>query len=103
LIATAAGPVLLRLNNGNMIVALRNPQSHAEHIVVFDPLYESGRSFLLPRNALEQVWAGDALIVEPMQSKTQCAVRWLIGILSVCGFVAGAFYLFQAWREGMGH
>jgi ABC-type bacteriocin/lantibiotic exporter with double-glycine peptidase domain len=103
LIATAAGPVLLRLNNGNVIVALKNPQSGAEHVVVFDPTYESGRSFFLPREALEQVWTGDALILEPKQSKTQRTVRWLIGLLSVCGFVAGAFYLFQVWREVMGH
>jgi hypothetical protein len=100
---TSAGPVLLRLNNGNMILALKNPQSLTEHLVVSDPLYRAGRSFLLPKDALEQVWSGDALPVEPQPTNTQRALRWVIGLLSLCGFVAAGFFLFQALREVIGH
>lgn len=102
LTATAADPVLLRLNNGNMVVALRNSEANTEHVVVSDPLYENGESFFLPRDALEQVWAGDALIVGAKTSKTVQAVTWLMWILSVCGFVAGAFFLVEAIRELIG-
>ena len=58
LIATAVVPVLLRLNNGKIIVALNSTEGHPEYIVASDPLYNDGKPFFLPGGALEQVWAG---------------------------------------------
>src|SRR5215216_3147492 len=52
--AMAIAPVLLRLKNGNMIVALRNNQADPPAVVVSDPLYEDGKPFVLPQDALEQ-------------------------------------------------
>ena len=98
-VAISTAPVMLRLTNGNMIVAMRKEQPGLEDIVVTDPLYKGGECFLLPREALENVWAGDALIIEPRQSKIDSAVTGLLWVLSICGFVAGAFMLFRVGRE----
>src|SRR5260221_5043377 len=84
IIATAAGPVLLRLNNGNVIVALRIGQAGAEDVIVSDPLYQSSKSFFLPRTALEQAWSGDTLTVKPLPTRAEQAVTWLIWVLSIC-------------------
>jgi hypothetical protein len=62
---TAFTDILLRLNNGNMVLALRNNKSNPTQVVASDPLYEDGKPFHLPADALSKVWAGEALIVEP--------------------------------------
>jgi len=103
LIASAIAPVLLRLNNGNMIVILRNKEADPTQVVVSDPLYEDGEPFLLPQDTLEQAWAGEALTVEPRQSKAERAVTLLIWVLSVCGLIAGAFFLVETFREFIGN
>ena len=89
LIATATGPVLLRLNNGNMILALNNTEGHPQYIVVSDPLHDAGRSFFLPRDALEQVWAGDTCTIKPRSMKAERAIARLACALSACGLRRG--------------
>ena len=103
IIAVAAGPVLLLLNNGNVIVALKNGQAGAEDIIVSDPLYQSGKPFFLPRTALKQAWSGDTLTVKPLPTRAEQAVTWLIWVLSTCGMIAGAFFLLRALREAVGY
>jgi hypothetical protein len=63
-------PAVLILQNGNAVLALRNRDS-ADEIVVADPLYENGEEFFLPRDLLEDVWQGDAIVARsvPVQKK----------------------------------
>jgi hypothetical protein len=61
--AASADPVLLLLRNGNTVLALRNGGDAFDQIVVSDPLYIKGEEFLLPRNAIEPAWDGDAVII----------------------------------------
>jgi hypothetical protein len=56
-------PILLVLNNGNVIVA--EELSTSEDIVVFDPIAGADERFLVARSELEPVWDGDAITVEP--------------------------------------
>jgi hypothetical protein len=56
-------PVLLLLRNGNTVLVLRNGGDAVEQIVVSDPLYSDGEEILLPRDAIEPAWDGDAVIV----------------------------------------
>ena len=100
--ATSSAPVLLRLKNGNMIVALRNTEANAVQIVASDPLYEDGRAFLLPEDALTKAWEGEALTVEREQAKTERAVRWVLLVLSLLGFIAGGFFLVRALLAAIG-
>jgi hypothetical protein len=93
LIAIFGNAVQLALNNGNAVVALRNGHNGVEDIVVSDPLYQSGGPFFLPRTALERAWAGDALTVKPQQRTIERAVTWIVVVLSVCGIIAGGFFL----------
>ena len=102
LITTAFTHVLLRLHNGNMIVAFRNSEANPTAVVVSDPLYGGGKPFVLPAEALSEAWAGEALIVEARQSKPERAVACLLWMLSVVGFIAGGYFLFQALREAIG-
>lgn len=102
LIAMSGNPVLLVLKNGNAVVALRNGHTGVDDIVASDPLYQGGKPFFLPRAVLERAWAGDALTVKPQQRKIERAVTWMIGVLSVCGLIAGGFFLFQAYRDLVG-
>jgi hypothetical protein len=62
----ATQPILLLLNNGNTVVAVRAGRSGAEEIVVSDPLYRGGAQIFLPRASLEPVWHGDAMPVTPL-------------------------------------
>jgi hypothetical protein len=94
--------VLLRLKNGNMIVAFRNTEANAVQIVASDPLYEDGRAFLLPEDALTKAWEGEALAVEREQAKTERAVRWVLLVLSLLGFIAGGFFLVRALLAAIG-
>lgn len=100
---TAFTQVLLRLNNGNLVVALKNSEANPTAVVVSDPLYEGGKPFVLPAEPLSEAWAaGEALIVEPRQSKAARAVACLLWVLAVAGFITSGFFLLRALREGIG-
>jgi len=99
---TAFTQVLLRLNNGNIIVALKNSDANSTAVVVSDPLYEGGKPFIIPAEPLSEVWAGEALIVEPRQGKAERAVACLLWVLSVAGFITSGFLLLRVLREAIG-
>jgi hypothetical protein len=99
---TAFTDVLLRLKNRNVVLALRNKEANPKQIVVSDPLYEGGKPFFLPADALSKVWAGEALIVEPRQSNAERTVTYLLWVLPVVGFVAAGFFLVRALHQALG-
>lgn len=102
LIAISGNPVLLVLKNGNAVVALRNGHNDVEDIVASDPLHQSGEPFFLPRTVLERAWGGEALTLKPHKRKIERAVRWIIGILSICGIITGGYFLLQAYHDLVG-
>jgi hypothetical protein len=99
---TAFTDVLLRLNNGNIVLALRDKKSNPTQVVASDPLYQEGKPFYLPADALSKVWAGEALIVEPPLSKAERTVTYLLWALSIFGFVSAGFFLVRALHKAIG-
>lgn len=93
------GPILLCLTNGNTIIAYKTGAVGQDHLVVSDPLYEDGKCFILPRSTLEQVWKGDALLIESGQSGMMRVTTLLLWVLSIGGFLAAAFVSFRAFHE----
>jgi hypothetical protein len=99
MVILAHEPVLLCLNNGNTIIAYRKGGVGQDHLVASDPLYEDGNCFILPRDALEQVWKGDALLIERGQTAIMRVTTLLLWVLSITGFIAAAFVIFRVLYE----
>jgi hypothetical protein len=77
-------PAFLILTNGNVVSVLQKNCDQDDHIVVSDPLYRDGEPFLLPRDALEGAWEGDALIVNKRSAGLGLKVTWFLAILAGC-------------------
>jgi hypothetical protein len=93
------GPLLLVLDNGNVVAALRKEQKSGEEIVVSDPLYRGGELFYLPRPALEGAWTGAALILKSPRFQTVRAIKaGAIGGAAIVAAVSG-FTLAQALKQ----
>lgn len=88
--------ILVILSNGNVISVSGPGRPGQEEIVVSDPLYEAGKSFFLPRKALESAWQGDALLLSHTAAKEWRTFNSLIMIVSIAGFLLGTFMLAQA-------
>lgn len=101
--ATTGGPVLLRLDNANMIVALKSEEADPTEIVVSDPLHSGAKPFILPSDVLQQVWSGDALVAQRSWITVERGVNWAIGLVSCAGVLAGLFFLYEAFRHALGH
>lgn len=99
MVILAHEPVLLCLNNGNTIIAYKKGGVGQDHLVASDPLYEDGNCFILPRDALEQVWKGDALLIERGQTGIMRVTTLLLWVLSITGFIAAAFVIFRVLYE----
>jgi ATP-binding cassette subfamily B protein len=59
-------PLLLVLNNSNVVILMGLRQDGPQEVAVCDPLYRDGEVFFLGRAELERAWAGTALIVTPL-------------------------------------
>src|SRR5438045_333813 len=68
--------VFLILQNGNMISVIDTGRPGRQELVVSDPLYEEGKAFFLPKNELDHVWRGNALIVSAQLANWPGAFHW---------------------------
>lgn len=90
----ADDPVLLILNNGNVVTAVANdPAEGAQEIVASDPLYSNGDAFLLPRDALETAWDGAALLLRRPPTAAQPGMRHFRLVSKFCTISAAAVCL----------
>ena len=107
----SADPILLILRNKNAVLAVRSDPNSTSQIVVFDPLYPTDDDFFLPRNVLETMWDGDAIIVHRLSSYSRL-LRSLGASTAVCiglvglglviahpGDVAKEHYLMTAMQD----
>jgi ATP-binding cassette subfamily B protein len=78
---SSAFPLLLRLSNGNMVVAT-GFRSNAEALNVADPLSDRPGELLLDRNSLETAWRGETLHVRRVRRHGDEAepfgLRWFL-------------------------
>jgi subfamily B ATP-binding cassette protein HlyB/CyaB len=59
-------PILLLLANNNVVVLMGIRRDGPEEAAVSDPLFGDGEPFFVPREKLEAVWQGDALVITPL-------------------------------------
>jgi ATP-binding cassette subfamily B protein len=59
-------PILLLLDNGNVVTLMGVRRGGAEEVAVSDPLYRDGEVFFLSRADLERAWSGPALVLGPL-------------------------------------
>lgn len=84
-----AGPVLLILRNGNVVIAAENhPDSTAEEVIGCDPLYREGERFFLTRNRLETAWDGLALALNRPPAGSRAAMAHFSSTVRICFSVA---------------
>ena len=98
--AIATKTVLLVLRNANVVLVLGSGRDGVEEVVVFDPLYQSGEPFLLPRLSLEHAWGGETLILKRKRSKVERTFALCLSILSICGLAAGLLLVSQTAIDG---
>jgi ATP-binding cassette subfamily B protein len=71
LTTTAFGhPLLLLLDNGNVVTLMGMRRGGAEEVAVSDPLYRDGEVFFLARADLERAWSGGVVVLEPLPPDT---------------------------------
>src|SRR5205807_4743395 len=59
-------PILLLLENNNVVVLMGVRRDGPEEAAISDPLFQDGEPFFLARNDLERAWRGDALVITPL-------------------------------------
>jgi ATP-binding cassette subfamily B protein len=59
-------PILLLLDNTNVVVLMGVRREGPEEVAVCDPLFRDGEPFFLSREDLEQAWRGEALVITPL-------------------------------------
>jgi subfamily B ATP-binding cassette protein HlyB/CyaB len=72
-------PLLLILRNGNVVTVMGLRRGGAEEAAISDPLHREGEVFFVPRDRLERVWDGSALIVTPLppsQAEARFGFSW---------------------------
>jgi len=80
-----AGPVLLILRNGNVVIGAENhPDSTTEEIIGCDPLYREGERFFLTRNTLETAWDGIALALNRPPAVPRTAMAHFSSTARIC-------------------
>lgn len=80
-----------------MVIAYSKGEAGSDNLIVFNPLHHGGRCFFLPRDALEQAWTGDALLLHREQTGLERTTTRLLWVLSICGFVARTLLLFHVF------
>jgi ATP-binding cassette, subfamily B, bacterial HlyB/CyaB len=66
-----AHPILLLLDNGNVVTLMGIRRGGGEEVAVSDPLYRDGEVFFLARADLEKAWSGGAVVLEPLPPGTE--------------------------------
>ena len=61
-------PLLLILNNDNVITLMGVRTDGTEEAAISDPLFRDGTVFFLPRADLERSWSGRAIVITPLSS-----------------------------------
>jgi ATP-binding cassette subfamily B protein len=64
-------PLLLILNNSNVVMLMGVRRDGPEEAAISDPLYRDGIVFFLPREDLERSWSGQALLIAPLPSSEE--------------------------------
>jgi subfamily B ATP-binding cassette protein HlyB/CyaB len=64
-------PLLLILNNGNVVILMGVRREGPEEAAISDPLFRDGIAFFLPREDLESSWSGQALLITPRPSSEE--------------------------------
>src|SRR5579863_5204839 len=67
LVTTAfSHPILLLLDNGNVVTLMGVRRGGAAEIAISDPLHRDGEVFFLARADLERAWSGAAVLLQPL-------------------------------------
>lgn len=61
-----AYPLLLLLENGNVVTLMGMRRDGVEQVAISDPLFHDGEVFFLARADLDKAWSGAALILTPL-------------------------------------
>ncbi len=72
-------PILLVLDNRNVVVLMGVRRDGPEEVAVCDPMFRDGEPFFLARADLERAWPGRALVVTPLpasRSDTAFGFAW---------------------------
>src|SRR5262249_26266727 len=64
-------PVLLILNNTNVVILMGVRRDGPEEVAISDPLFRDGAVISLPRADFEKAWGGEALIVTPLPASEE--------------------------------
>jgi subfamily B ATP-binding cassette protein HlyB/CyaB len=64
-------PLLLILNNGNVVNLMGVRRDGPEEAAISDPLFRDGIVFFLPRADLERSWSGEAVLISPLPSSEE--------------------------------
>src|SRR6266699_2081476 len=99
LLALSNRPVLLVLNNGNVIAAEK--LSTSKEIILFDPLAPADERFLVARSELEPVWDGYALTVEPELVNRERPRTRVIALTAACGILAATLVILFALKDSV--
>jgi len=63
---TAVGhPILVLLNNTNLVILNESERGGAAEVAIWDPLHPGGQVFSVPRSNFEKAWTGHVLIITP--------------------------------------
>src|ERR1700736_5024426 len=64
-------PLLLILDNDNVVILMGARRDGPEEVAVSDPLFRDGMVFFLPRADLERSWSGQAVLITPLPSSEE--------------------------------
>lgn len=63
-------PVIALLTNGNLVLVLGPGRAGAAEVAIWDPLNREGGAFFVTREAFEEAWSGDAVLIYPITGST---------------------------------
>src|SRR5215813_14458320 len=66
-------PLLLILNNTNVVILMGVRRDGPEEVAISDPLFRDGAVISLPRAELEKAWSGQAVIIAPVPASQENA------------------------------
>jgi hypothetical protein len=58
-------PILVLLNNTNLVILNESERGAAAEVAIWDPLHPGGQVFSVPRSNFEKAWTGHVLIITP--------------------------------------
>jgi hypothetical protein len=66
----STSPVIALLANSNLVLVLGPGRAGAAEVAIWDPLNREGGAFFVTREAFEEAWSGDAVLISPITGAT---------------------------------